>query len=246
MERLERLERLQKVIANAGITSRRKAEELIISGVVSVNGKVINELGFKVDPDSDEITINGKKIDLADDKLVVLFNKPQKVITSMEDPEGRKKVIDFIDVGIRVYPVGRLDYETEGLILLTNDGELANHLMHPRYELDKTYEVIVKGIPTEDELNILRQGIQLEEGMTSPADIKSIGSSRANKTKLMVTIHEGRNRQIRRMFKYIKYPVLYLRRIKYGFLTLDGVKIGEYRILSKKEVVRLKKLVKLE
>lgn len=243
---MERLERLQKVIANAGITSRRKAEELIISGVVSVNGKVINELGFKVDPDSDEITINGEKIDLADDKLVVLFNKPQKVITSMEDPEGRKKVIDFIDVGIRVYPVGRLDYETEGLILLTNDGELANRLMHPRYELDKTYEVIVKGIPTEDELNILRQGIQLEEGMTSPADIKLIGSSRANKTKLMVTIHEGRNRQIRRMFKYIKYPVLYLRRIKYGFLTLDGVKIGEYRILSKKEVVRLKKLVKLE
>lgn len=249
MERLENLERLQKVIANAGVTSRRKAEELIISGAVCVNGKVINELGFKVDPNIDVISINGKKVNLVEDKLVVLFNKPQKVITSMEDPEGRKKVVDFIDVGVRVYPVGRLDYETEGLILLTNDGELANHLMHPRYELDKTYEVVVKGTPSEAELNILRQGIRLEEGMTSPTEIKVISTNKANqanKTKLMVTIHEGRNRQIRRMFKYINYPVVYLKRIKYGFLSLNGVKIGEYRILSKEEVVKLKQLVKLE
>jgi len=240
------LERLQKVIANAGIASRRKAEEMIINGAVSVNGKVINELGFKVEPNVDEISINGKRVNLVEEKLVVLFNKPNKVITTMEDPEGRKKVIDFIDVGMRVYPVGRLDYETEGLILLTNDGELANRLMHPKYELDKTYEVIVKGIPTEAELDILRQGIQLDEGMTSHAEIRSVGSNRTNKTKLLVTIHEGKNRQIRRMFKYIKYPVVYLRRIKYGFLTLNGVESGEYRLLSKEEVSKLKQLVNLK
>lgn len=234
------------MIANAGITSRRKAEEMIISGVVSVNGKVIDELGYKVDPNHDEISINGKKINLIEEKLVVLFNKPQGVITTMEDPEGRKKVVDFIDVGVRVYPVGRLDYETEGLILLTNDGELANRLMHPKYELGKTYEVIVKGIPTESELDILRQGIQLEEGMTSPAEIKLVGTNRVNKAKLLVTIHEGKNRQIRRMFKYIKYPVVFLRRIKYGFLSLNGVEIGKYRILSSEEVSRLKQLVNLD
>lgn len=242
---MTRLERLQKVIANAGITSRRKAEQMIVNGEVSVNGIIINELGFKVEPEVDNIYIKGKKINLHEEKLVVLFNKPEKVITTMEDPEGRKKVIDFIDVGTRVYPVGRLDYETEGLILLTNDGELANRLMHPSYELDKTYEVIVKGTPSENELDILREGITLEDGDTTPAEIKITSYNKKDKTKFTVTIHEGKNRQIRRMFKYINYQVVHLKRVKYSFLTLKGVGLGEYRILSNDEVSKLKNIVHL-
>ncbi len=239
------MERLQKVIAHAGVASRRKAEELIINGKVQVNGEVVTELGMKVDPDKSLISVDGKVIAIEDEKVTILLNKPSKVITSMEDPQGRTTVIDFIDVKQRVYPVGRLDYETEGLLLLTNDGELANRLMHPSYEIDKIYEVIVRGILSEDVLDRLRKGIQLDDGMTSPANVKWV-EKKNRQTKVHITIHEGRNRQIRRMFEVVNFPVIQLKRIQYGFLTLKGTPKGKFRKLTKNEVCKLKQLIKLE
>lgn len=237
------MERLQKIISNAGITSRRKAEELILAGKVTVNGEIIKELGTKCNSSIDDIRVNGRKVFIDNEKIVILFNKPTKVITSMKDPQGRKKVLDFIDIKQRIYPIGRLDYDTSGLLLLTNDGELANHLMHPSYGVDKIYEVLVNGIPSEKDLNKLRSGILLEEGMTSPAQviIKKIVNNK--KAKINITIHEGKNRQVRRMFEKLDYSVVALKRIKYGFLTINGVEEGDYRFLSKKEIAKLKKVV---
>ncbi|MFV9510727.1 pseudouridine synthase [Tepidibacillus sp. LV47] len=239
------MQRLQKVIAEAGISSRRKAEQLIINGQVMVNGKIVTTLGVKVDPDRDQIIVNGKKIKSHPKKVVVLLNKPKKVITSMKDPQGRKTVVDLIHISERIYPVGRLDYDTEGLLLLTNDGELANRLMHPRYELDKTYEAIVDGNPKEFELERLRKGIQLEDGLTSPAKVEKITINKKNQAKIKITIHEGRNRQVRRMFQAIGYSVIHLKRVQYGFLTLKGVSVGQYRFLNEEEICRLKQLVSL-
>lgn len=239
------MERLQKILAQAGIASRRKAEELIINGQVEVNGQIIKELGVKVDPDQDEIKVDGVKVMIQTKKIVILLNKPVKVITSVSDPQGRKTVIDYIDIDERVYPVGRLDYDTEGLLLLTNDGELANRLMHPKYELDKTYEAVVKGIPTEKELDQLRQGIELEDGMTFPAEVNLIEKKGVQQAKIHITIHEGRNRQVRRMFQAIGFPVMKLKRIRYGFLTLQGISGGRYRLLKADEYCRLKKMVKM-
>jgi len=238
------LERLQKVIAHAGIASRRKAEELILSGNVQVNGKVVTELGIKVDPAKDIIRVNGKEVAIEEKKITILLNKPTKVITSMTDPQGRTTVIDLLDLKQRVYPVGRLDYDTEGLLLLTNDGELANRLMHPSYEIDKTYEVIIKGIPADSQLDRLRKGIRLEDGITSPAIVKRL-EQKNHQTKIHITIHEGRNRQVRKMFEAIHFPVIRLKRIRYGFLTLKGVLPGNYRLLTEEESCRLRKLVDL-
>lgn len=238
------MERLQKVIAHAGIASRRKAEELILSGNVQVNGKVVTELGIKVDPAKDIIRVNGKEVAIEEKKITILLNKPTKVITSMTDPQGRTTVIDLLDLKQRVYPVGRLDYDTEGLLLLTNDGELANRLMHPSYEIDKTYEVIIKGIPADSQLDRLRKGIRLEDGITSPAIVKRL-EQKNHQTKIHITIHEGRNRQVRRMFEAIHFPVIRLKRIRYGFLTLKGVLPGNYRLLTEEESCRLRKLVDL-
>ncbi|WP_339062624.1 pseudouridine synthase [Tepidibacillus marianensis] len=239
------MQRLQKVIAEAGLASRRKAEQLIIEGKVIVNEKIAMELGMKVDPSRDRILVNGKEIKIVTKKIVVLLNKPKKVITSTEDPQGRKTVLDLIHMPERIYPVGRLDYDTEGLLLLTNDGELANRLMHPRYELDKTYEVIVHGTPTETQLDLLRRGILLDDGLTSQAQVKKVIINNEKRAKIHITIHEGRNRQVRRMFQTIGYPVIQLKRIQYGFLTLKNVNNGEYRILTKEEVCQLRKIVKL-
>ncbi len=236
------LERLQKIISQAGITSRRKAEQLILEGKVTVNGEVIKELGVKSDPDKDDIRVNGEQLFIDKERIIILFNKPNKVITSMSDPYKRKKVIDFININERVYPVGRLDYDSEGLLLLTNDGDLANHLMHPKYGVEKVYEVIIKGVPKKEELNKLRNGILLNDGLTSPAKITLISKLSNNRTKINVTIHEGRNRQVRRMFEAINYEVENLKRISYGFLTIEGVESGNYRFLSKKEVIRLKSI----
>jgi len=239
------LERLQKIIAKAGIASRRKAEELISEGRVTVNGVQITELGFKADSEKDEIIVNGQKIKTVENEIVILFNKPAGVITSMKDPQGRKTVIEFLNTDDRVFPVGRLDYETEGLLIFTNNGELANRLMHPSYLMDKTYEAVVKGIPSEEKLDKLRKGVVLNDGLTSPAEVTMIGK-KSNNAIIHITIHEGRKRQVRRMFKHIYHPVITLKRIQYGFLTLDGVKEGKYRVLNEEEICRLKKLVQLE
>ena len=234
------LERLQKIIAHAGVSSRRKAEQLILEGKVTVNGEVVKELGIKCDPSIDDIRVNGEQLYIDKERITILFNKPVKVITTMSDPQQRKKVIDFIKIEERVFPVGRLDYETEGLLLLTNDGDLAYQLMHPKYEIEKVYEVTVNGKPNKDQLNKLRKGILLNDGLTAPAKISSIIKLPNNRSKITVTIHEGRKRQVRRMFKAINHEVEHLKRIKYSFLTLDGVESGEYRFLSKKEIEKLK------
>lgn len=237
------MERLQKVIAQAGIASRRKAEELIVNGNVTVNGKTVKELGVKVNAAEDDIRVNGQQIYIDEDKVTIIFNKPAKVITSMQDPEGRAKVIDYIHINQRVYPVGRLDYETEGLILLTNDGDLANQLMHPKYQLDKTYEAVVNGVPSSEDLKALRKGIMLEDGMTSPANVRIVEKSRMQRSTLQLTIHEGRNRQVRRMLAAVGLSVVKLTRIQYGFLTLDNLPTGEFRFLANNEINRLKELV---
>lgn len=231
--------RLQKWMAEAGVASRRESEKLILDGYVKVNGEVTRTLGVKVNPDSDYIEVKGTRI-LSERKRTFLFYKPSKVITSMSDPEGRKVVADFFrDILERVYPVGRLDYDTEGLLIVTNDGELANFLMHPRHKVKKTYAVMVKGNPSSESLRKLAQGVKLKEGMTSPAVVRSIQSD-DKKSKIEITIHEGRNRQVRRMCDAIGHPVIYLRRIRYAFLTLHGLKRGEYRELNENEVRRLR------
>lgn len=239
------MERLQKVLAHAGVASRRKCEELIRAGRVQVNGQTVTELGVKVDPTKDRIAVDGKPVRLETRKRYILLYKPAGVITSVRDPRGRRTVIDLVkDVPERIYPVGRLDYETEGLLLLTNDGELAHRIMHPRYELDKVYEAWVKGHPDEEALRRLREGMRLEDGWTHPAKVERV-AERADRTLLRLTIHEGRNRQVRRMCAAVGHPVLALRRVRVGFLTLDKLRPGAWRELTPDEVRRLKALVGL-
>ncbi|MFG0214105.1 pseudouridine synthase [Brevibacillus porteri] len=235
------MERLQKVLAHAGVASRRHCEELIAQGKVQVNGQVVREQGIKVDPLKDKIVVNGQQVKLEQHVYLLLY-KPTGVITSVTDPRGRRVVIDLLKgIKERVYPVGRLDYDTSGLLLLTNDGELANRLAHPSYEIDKVYRAWVKGIPSQDEVHKLATGIRLEDGMTSPGQSKLLKTeSSSQKALVELTIHEGRNRQVRRMCEAIGHPVLTLERIRLGFLTLDGLKPGEFRKLTQEEVESLK------
>ncbi|MBS5582146.1 MAG: pseudouridine synthase [Caecibacter sp.] len=233
-------ERLQKVMSNCGIASRRASEQIILAGRVRVNGVVVKELGTKVDIDKDSILVDGKRI-AAQEKLYFLFNKPKGVITTAHDDQGRETVMDYFKkVGERIYPVGRLDQNTEGLLIMTNDGELANILMHPSRLVDKTYEVKVKGHIPDTVLQHLADGVPLDDGMTAPAIVCYNGyDSRTNITSVEVTIHEGRNRQVRRMFEHFGYQVHNLRRNQYAFLTLSGVKRGSYRALTRDEVREL-------
>ncbi|MBE3568621.1 MAG: rRNA pseudouridine synthase [Bacillales bacterium] len=236
------MERLQKVIAQAGIASRRKAEQLIVEGKVKVNGEVVTELGTKV-LDSDKIEVEGIPVE-REEKVYFLLYKPRGLISSVRDDKGRKTVIDFFPhVDKRMYPIGRLDYDTSGLLLLTNDGEFANLLMHPRYKIEKTYIAKLKGIPPRPALKQLEKGVELEDGMTAPAKVKFLSGDRKKNTAIVeITIHEGRNRQVRRMFEKIGYPVLKLRRERFAFLTLQGLNAGEFRELSPHEVKQLREL----
>lgn len=238
------MERLQKVIAHAGIASRRKAEELIIAGKVTVNGKVVKELGVKVSP-SDKVEVEGIPVE-SEVPVYFLFYKPRGVISSVQDEKGRKTVTDYFpEIEQRIYPVGRLDYDTSGLLLLTNDGEFANLLMHPSSEMEKVYIAKIKGIPTREKLRSLEKGIQLEDGKTAPARAKMLSlDKRKGSAIIELTIHEGRNRQVRRMFEAIGHPVMKLRREQYAFLTLHGLKAGEARELTTHEVKRLRALAK--
>ncbi|MDU2066419.1 MAG: pseudouridine synthase [Sporomusaceae bacterium] len=236
-------ERLQKVISQSGIASRREAEKLIVEGKVAVNHKIVTELGTKVE-EKDLIKVDGKVIQRQ--KLVyALLNKPKGVVTTLKDPEGRQTVADFVkDLGQRVHPVGRLDYNTEGLLLLTNDGELTQALTHPKHHVPKVYEAKVLGLPEDDKLDKLRRGIKLDDGMTQPAKVVLLERDlEKNQTALEVTLFEGRNRQVRRMFEAIGHPVRNLKRTKMAFLTLAGLKRGSYRLLTVAEIRQLKKLV---
>ncbi|MCM2531778.1 rRNA pseudouridine synthase [Neobacillus pocheonensis] len=236
------MERLQKVIAQAGIASRRKSEELIKEGKVKVNGKVVKELGTKVSS-SDRVEVNEIQIE-REEPVYFLLYKPRGVISSVNDDKGRKVVTDFFPgVMTRIYPVGRLDYDTSGLLLLTNDGEFANLLTHPRNEIDKFYVAKIKGIPLKENLRKLEKGIRLEDGKTAPAKVKMLSMDKKKQTSIIeIVIHEGRNRQVRRMFEAIGHEVTKLKRERFGFLTLNGLTAGDARELTPHEVKQLRAL----
>ena len=238
-------ERLQKVIAHAGITSRREAERLILEGQVVVNGSVITTLGTKVDPAHDVITVKGTRVKPAPEKLYVLMNKPVGYVSTVKDPQQRPVIIDLLrHITSRVYPVGRLDYDAEGLILLTNDGELAYRLQHPRYRISRTYEVKVKDFFPGEKLSLLRNGIELEDGITLPAKATFLKKAMRN-SWLSITLYEGRNKQVKRMCAAAGHPVLKIKRIRFGSLKLGRLSLGEYRHLTKDEVEGLYRLVGL-
>jgi len=236
------MERLQKVIAQAGIASRRKSEELIKEGRVKVNGKVVTELGLKVSS-SDRVEVNEIQIE-KEEPVYFLLYKPRGVISSVNDEKGRKVVTDYFQhFKERIFPVGRLDYDTSGLLVLTNDGEFANLLMHPKSEIDKVYVAKVKGIPSKENLRKLEKGIRLEDGKTAPARVKLLSADNKKQSAIVeITIHEGRNRQVRRMFEAIGHDVLKLKRERYAFLTLNGLKTGDARELTPHEVKQLRAL----
>jgi len=235
------MERLQKFIASTGYTSRRKAEELIISGHVKVNGETIYELGTKVES-SDLIEIDGVLLngENKEQKVYYLLNKPRGVITSTSDDKGRKTVIELIDTNKRIYPVGRLDYDTTGILLLTNDGELANLLMHPKSNIEKVYIAKVRGLLGKKELSKLAYGVYIDGKKTSRAKSRIRRYDKKSDTSIVeLTIHEGRNHQVKKMFEAIGYNVLKLKREKYSFLDIKDLKSGEYRLLNPKEVKKL-------
>ncbi len=233
------MERLQKVIANSGYCSRRKAEEEITKGHVTVNGQIITELGTKVNV-SDVIEINGTVLKKQDEKEYILFFKPREVVTTTHDDKGRKTVLDYIDTDLRIYPIGRLDYDTTGLLLLTNDGELANLLMHPKTEIEKVYVAKIEGILTGKGINKLKNGVVIDGRKTSKAKVKVRKVDKKNQTSIVeITIHEGRNHQVKKMFERVGHTVLKLKRERFAFLDLKGLRSGEYRYLNIKEVKKL-------
>ena len=212
--------RLQKLIAGTGLASRRKAEALIAAGRVMVNGKTVTELGTKVDPERDHIKVDGKHLSAPQPFVYLMLNKPKNVVSTLDDPGGRTTVKDYLrGVSVRVFPVGRLDFDSEGLMLLTNNGELAQAMLHPRYHVPRTYLIKVKGVLTDDEIRSLEQGVRLEDGMTSPAQVKKVRKVEAN-SWLEITIREGRKHQVKRMLEVVGHPVIKLLRIRMGSLSL--------------------------
>ncbi|AYC29354.1 pseudouridine synthase [Paenisporosarcina cavernae] len=236
------MERLQKVLAHAGIASRRKAEEMILAGQVKVNGKVIRELGTKVS-DADVVEVDGVKLE-KEQKVYFLLYKPRGIISAVTDDKGRKTVADLFPGRLeRLYPVGRLDYDTSGVLIVTNDGDFSYKLTHPKFKVDKTYVARVKGIPTKEKLRSLERGVVLEDGKTAPAKVKMLSADKSSdKAIVEITIHEGKNRQVRRMFDKIGHPVQKLKRERFAFLTLHGLSPGESRELTAHEVKLLRVL----
>ncbi len=231
-------ERLQKLIAAAGISSRRGAETLITQGRVTVNGQVVTQLGTRADPERDSIKVDGRPVRQPQSRVYILLNKPRGVICTLSDPQGRTRITDLVQVRGKVYPVGRLDYNTEGLILLTNDGTFARIMSSAGEHVPKVYEVKVKSTPVEDDLDRLRQGLRLRDG-TRYGACRITRLREGNNTWVEVTLTQGKNLQIRRMFEAIGCPVLKLRRRRIGFLTDEGLPAGRYRMLSSEEVDRL-------
>lgn len=238
--------RLQKYMADCGVASRRACESIIESGRVLVNGSPAS-LGQSVDPEKDKVTLDGKLLSIQKKHIVVMLYKPRGVVSTSEDEKGRKTVQEYVkDLPYRLYNVGRLDLNSEGLLLLTNDGELANQLMHPRYGVSKTYRVVCDGTLSTGEIAQLTNGVELEDGLTAPAKVTNIRRSTTGGTAFSITIHEGRNRQIRRMLEAIGHKTLRLKREAYGPLQLGSMKPGEWRILNETELDALKKQIKTE
>lgn len=234
--------RIAKFLASAGVASRRKSEELILEGKVSVNGKIIDELGMQIDPENDIIKVGNKRVKAPEEKIYLMLNKPVGCVSTCSDDKGRQTVLDYVkDIKERIYPVGRLDFTTEGLLLLTNDGELANKLTHPSHEVGKRYLTIINDVLTADDVKKLEKGIFIEGGKTAPAKVKIL-KSEPGRTELTIIIHEGRNHQVKKMFEALEKNVIFLKRISVGDINLGQLKKGEYRHLTEEEVQYLKSL----
>ena len=232
--------RLQKYLSRAGVASRREAEKIILSGRVAIDGKIVSTLGVSVDEQVSKVTLDGELVNLIEEKIVLKMHKPKAVVTTMKEQFGRKCVGDFVDKEFKgIFPVGRLDYDTSGLLLLTNDGDLGAKLMHPSSNIDKTYVARIRGKISQEKLDVLRSGVKLEDFVTSPAKVDLIDSNN-DASIVEITIHEGKNRQIRRMFEEVGHKVIDLRRTRYAHLTLDGMKIGEIDKLDPVDVEKLK------
>ncbi|WP_342263215.1 MULTISPECIES: pseudouridine synthase [unclassified Spiroplasma] len=239
-------ERLQKIIAMRGYCSRRKAEQLILAGKVAVNEQIITELGFKVEVNA-KITVNGQLLPAEQENIYLAFNKPIGCITSLDDPLGRKTVFDYLqDITVRIYPIGRLDYYTSGLLLLTNDGNFANLIMHPTHGINKVYEVAVKGKITSTMINNLLNGVLIDDDFLAKAvQVKLLRVNSKQQTYMLaITIQDGHNQQIRKMIKAINGKVLALKRVAVGILTLSGISEGHYRLLTNDEVKQLEIMAK--
>lgn len=235
--------RLQKYMALCGVAARRKCEEMIAAGRVCVNGRLVTEMGTQVQ-EGDEVLVDGVRITPEEEKRYVLYHKPAGEVTTVSDEKGRETVMDrFRDFPVRLYPVGRLDYDSEGLLLLTNDGELAQRLTHPSCEVDKVYLARVTGNPSNEAIDRLRRGVYMEgdERRTYPADVRVVRDERLF-SDVLVTIHEGRNRQVRRMFDAVGHRVLLLRRVRFGPLELGSLRRGEWRELTDEEIAQLHRL----
>jgi 23S rRNA pseudouridine2605 synthase len=236
--------RLNKILSIFGVASRRAADELITQGRVELNGRVVTELGTKADPDNDEIKVDGRRLKQAPVKRYLLMNKPAGVMSTRSDPQRRKTVIDVLaSAGVRgyFYPVGRLDFDSEGLLILTNDGAFAERITHPRYELERTYEAVVEGVPDERDLDRLRRGVTLDGARTQPARItlRRVLEGRHEQSLLEISIREGRNRQVRRMCDAIAHPVARLRRVRIGPITDAKLRPGQFRDLTPAEIRKL-------
>lgn len=232
-------ERLQKYIARCGISSRRKAEDLILNGCVKVNGIVVTELGTKINPEKDVVLVDNKKISETEGFIYIKLYKPEGYVTTVKDQFGRKTVIDLVDISERIYPIGRLDYNTSGLLLLTNDGDLANKLMHPKYHIYKTYIAEVEGRMSDEAVMRLKSGVKIEDYITAPAIVNIVKIS-SNSSIVQVSIYEGKNRQVRKMLDAVGHPVRTLKRISFGKINLDDLKPGAWVHLNEEEIKFLK------
>lgn len=236
--------RINKYIASCGIASRRKSEEIILQGRVKVNGNIVKDLSFKIDEENDLVEIDNEKINMKKENIYIVLNKPEGYITTVKDQFDRPSVVDLLtDIKERIYPIGRLDYETSGLLILTNDGDLTYKLTHPKHAVAKVYIARVKGIPSYEEITNFENGLYIEDYKTSPAKIKILEKNEEkNYSICQIQIHEGRNRQVRKMCKAINHPVQRLKRVAMGKITLKGTEVGKYRHLTNEEIKYLKSI----
>jgi 23S rRNA pseudouridine2605 synthase len=235
-------ERLQKFMARCGVASRRNSEKMIEAGKVKVNNTVVTELGIKIDTNEDKVYVNGIQIALEENKIYIILNKPEGYLCTLKDERGRKTVLDLVqDINERIFPIGRLDYDTSGLLIMTNDGDIYNKVIHPREKINKVYEATIKGVPSNEEINSFCSGVDIGGYVTAPAEIVILRKD-TEASKVRITIHEGKKRQIRKMCKIISHPVITLRRISIGNIILSDLKRGQWRYLTQEEVKYLKNL----